>query len=212
MLLALDTSTEQIGVALHSAEGPVAWLSWQAGRKHSAELLPAVDELLRLASATRDDVEAVGVATGPGSFTSVRVGLATAKGIAVARGLPVVGVPTLLFTAWPHRRLGRTIRACLPVGRGRLALAEYRVTPEGSLDRVRSVNLPVGEAVFPGPAVYCGELSAGLREALSGLPGFIVPDAAERDPRVLARLCWERYTAGATDEPASLNAEYLDRT
>lgn len=211
MLLAIDTSTDLTGVALHSEAGPAASLSWRAGRRHSVQLLPAADALLLLAGVPRSALQAVGVATGPGSFTSMRVGLATAKGIATAAGIPIVGVPTLLFTAWPHRRLASTIRACLPVGRGRVALAEYGVTAAGALELTRAANLPVSEVVSSGPAVYCGELPPEVLEAAGAESEVVVPDFPERDPRVLARLCWERFAAGDTDDAASLDAVYLDR-
>src|SRR5688572_18486426 len=100
MLLALDTSTGLASVALY--DGTVrAEATWQAGRNHSAEVLPEVDRLLRRQGLGPRDLRAVAVAIGPGSYTGVRVGVALAKGFAASLRIPVVGVCTLDVLAAP---------------------------------------------------------------------------------------------------------------
>src|SRR5262245_51453938 len=84
MLLAIDSSTDQVGVALLDGESLRGELAWTAGRAHTTTLLPAIAALLELAGATRADLSAVGVATGPGSFNGLRAGLAVAKGCCLA--------------------------------------------------------------------------------------------------------------------------------
>ncbi len=211
MLLALDTSTAVAGVALHGEPGPVASLSWLSGRMHTVQLMPSVDWLFHQIGATPAALTGVAVATGPGSFTSLRVGLSTAKGLSVSLGVPLVGIPTLLYTAWPHRRAGVQVRAILPLGRERMAVAAY--APDGaSLQHLWTRNRAAEETAEDGYILYCGEMDAGLRGRLNKLPDAIVPAASEvrRDPAVLAELGWERLLQGKTDPPASLQAEYLD--
>ena len=84
MLLAVDTSTAQTGLALYDESGVVAEQVWTSRQHHTAELAPAVEELLRRGGLTVERLQALGVARGPGSFTSLRVGLAFVKGLALA--------------------------------------------------------------------------------------------------------------------------------
>ena len=95
MLLAIDTSTAQIGLALYDGVLVPGEFVWHSGLHHTQELAPALAELLRRTEVKIDKITALGVALGPGSFTSLRVGLAFAKGLVLARHMPVVGIPTL---------------------------------------------------------------------------------------------------------------------
>lgn len=212
MLLGIDTSTAWAGIALHGERGPEASLRWRAERSHTVQLMPWIDRLLQSRGVPAACLTGVAVATGPGSFTAVRVGLATAKGIAASLGVPLVGVPTPLYTAWPHRHRGLPIRAVLPLGRDRLAVAAYRVEREGSLVLEWARNVRTQEVVEAGAVLYCGELTADLRLLLGDQPKAVVPSQAEalRDPAVLAALGWERLMRGDVDSAASLQALYLE--
>ncbi len=211
MLLAIDTSTSLAGLAVYGPSGPVTSACWECGRRQTVELLPALDWLLGTAKIGRGDLEAIAVATGPGSFSSVRVGMATAKGLAVALGVPLVGVHTLCYTAWPHRHLGMPVRACASLGRRRVAVGAYTPVESGSLREEWVRNLAPSEVREAGPLLYCGEMSSDLREALAETPGVVVlpPAESRRDPAVLAELAWNRLLRGDVDS-YSLQAEYLD--
>ena len=91
-------------VALGGAAGGPLAASWHAGRQHGETLLPAIETLLRDAGVARTDLAAIVVGTGPGAFTGLRVGLATAKTMAHELGCPIVGIPD-------RRRAGRGRRA-----------------------------------------------------------------------------------------------------
>src|SRR3972149_6932265 len=95
MLLAVDTSTLQVGLALFDGERIMAEWIWTSQQHHTTELAPALAELIKRCQVNIEDLQVLGVALGPGSFTSLRVGLALVKGIALARHLPLIGVPTL---------------------------------------------------------------------------------------------------------------------
>ncbi|OFX09309.1 MAG: tRNA (adenosine(37)-N6)-threonylcarbamoyltransferase complex dimerization subunit type 1 TsaB, partial [Anaerolinea sp. RIFOXYB12_FULL_60_12] len=99
MLLAVDTSTAQLGLALYDGAAVAAELTWTSRQRHTVELAPALAGLLGRVGLTMGDISALGVAIGPGSFTSLRVGLAFVKGLALARRLPLIGVPTLNVVA-----------------------------------------------------------------------------------------------------------------
>ena len=132
MLLALDTSTKQAGVALYSDQrGLVAEYNWHSANRHTEELLPAVAQMLAQAGLKPTDLTAIGMALGPGSFTGLRVGLAAAKGLALAHGLPLLGIPTLDAAAYPHQAQPAPVVAVLQAGRGRIYWAPYADGPDG---------------------------------------------------------------------------------
>ena len=95
LILGLESSAKSASVAL-SRDGALLALTFQnAGLTHSRTLLPMAEALLKNASLTVGDIDAVAVAHGPGSFTGVRIGVATAKGLCWGAGIPAVGVSTL---------------------------------------------------------------------------------------------------------------------
>ena len=128
MLLAIDTSSQYASVALHDGTRVLGEHSWLAGFEHSRSLLPNIRTLLDQAGVTAQQVTAVVVALGPGSFNGLRVGLSTAKGLAIGLGIPLVGVPTLDLVRAEYG----TADLGLNAGRGRI----YQLRPDGSIETV----------------------------------------------------------------------------
>ncbi|MDX1414745.1 MAG: tRNA (adenosine(37)-N6)-threonylcarbamoyltransferase complex dimerization subunit type 1 TsaB, partial [Candidatus Promineifilaceae bacterium] len=95
MILALDTATRWTGLALHDGKRIIAEQGWSSKYTQTVELTPAVARLLATADFQVADLQAIAVAIGPGSYTSLRVGLAVAKGLSMAHQIPLIGVPTL---------------------------------------------------------------------------------------------------------------------
>ena len=102
MLLALDTSTQWIGLALYDGTQVFGEEIWQTHNHHTVEIAPAVQRLMGRCAVLPSALEGIGVALGPGSFTSLRIGLAVAKGMALALHLPVAGIPSLDVLAAAH--------------------------------------------------------------------------------------------------------------
>ena len=216
MLLALDTSTERIGVALYDGTRVVAECAWQGGRRHTRQLAPLIHEVLSRVGASMDEVSGIAVALGPGSFTGLRIGLAFAKGLAVGRGLPLLGVPTLdaVAAAVPPTSAFPTLAAVLPAGRGRLAVGWYRLN-EGTWQPRQAPEILTADTLaqrIHNPTVVCGELQAEERRRLARkyrrvwLPS---PATCARRPAYVAELAWQRLQAGESDHPATLTPIYL---
>ena len=93
--LGIETSTHSGSVALVDGDTILGEIFLNVGPSHSERLLPMVDWLLRAAGMKKDDLEGIAVSSGPGSFTSLRVGISTAKGMAFSLGIPIVGVSSL---------------------------------------------------------------------------------------------------------------------
>ena len=213
-LLAIDTSTLAAGLALYRDGAPLAELQWPAGRAQTTAVLHEIDRLLGLAGLTVADLAAVAVATGPGSFNGLRVGLSTAKGLVFALGLPLLGVPTLDATAYPHAAGGRPVRAVLAAGRGRLVSALYR-WGEGAPRRAGDYANTSADglaALIVEPTLVCGEIDAPLAGRLAALASAAqLPPPALRGRRAacLAELAWARLRRGEADDPAELEPVYL---
>ena len=99
-ILALDSSGLVASVALTEEDALIAEYTIQYKKTHSQTLLPMLEEIRRMVELDMDTVDAVAVAAGPGSFTGLRIGSATAKGLAFAMEKPVIPVPTLEGLAW----------------------------------------------------------------------------------------------------------------
>ena len=126
VLVAIDTATSQASLALHDGFQVRVEHTWESPRRHTVELLPRLVAALEQLGLGAKHLSGVAVTRGPGSFTGLRVGLAVAKGLALAQGLPLVGVPTLDVVAAAQGRDRRPLCAVLQAGRGRICVAIYR--------------------------------------------------------------------------------------
>lgn len=214
MLLAVDTSTQWIGLAVYDGAAVRGEISWQTRSHHTVELAPAIERLLGQTGIRAAELECFGVALGPGSFTSLRIGLALVKGMALTLRVPVVGVPTLDFltAALPVREM--PLAAVLQAGRGRLALNWYAAhngqwTTQGEPQVITAAEL---FEQIEQPTLVCGELEAEDR-ALLGKKRKLIhlasPAQCARRPSFLAELAWKQWKAGKTAEVVSLAPIYL---
>jgi tRNA threonylcarbamoyladenosine biosynthesis protein TsaB len=214
MLLAVDTSTRWIGLALYNGIDVIGEMTWQSHGHHTVELGPAIDDLLRRCSISVTSLQALGVALGPGSFTGLRIGLAVVKGMALALRLPVVGIMSLdiLVAAQPVRDL--PLVAVLEAGRGRLATRWYH--PKKGVwqpqSRIELMNPQDLVSRITKPTLICGELPAFFRQSLNEMPSHLrvcTPAQGLRRPSFLAEIAWGRWQARLVDEVVSLAPVYL---
>ncbi len=126
MLLALDTSTRTVGVALYNGVSVLGEMIWSSRDYHTVELAPKVAEMLSKCGVKTSDLDILAVAIGPGSFTGLRIGLSLAKGLALVHHKPIVGIPTLDILAASQPPGGDSLVAVLRAGRGRLAAGWYQ--------------------------------------------------------------------------------------
>ena len=196
VILAIDSATTRVVVAVGTTAGVVLGSAdWPAGYRHGETLLPAIDAMLGGLGIGRSQLAAVVVGTGPGAFTGLRVGIATAKGIAKALDRPIIGIPTAdaLLEGAPEGAL-----LLLPAGPSdRLAVTRG----------TGAVLVPAGEE----PAIE----SDGPLLALD-LAGRAPADALERGEAAraglgtaLIRLGAARLTAGSVDDLARLVPDYV---
>lgn len=214
MLLAIDCSTQLVGLALYDGAQVAGEMLWQTSNHHTVELAPAVDDLLKRCGLTAGDLTAIGVALGPGSFTSLRIGLAIAKGMALALRIPVVGIPTLDIQAAAQPLSEMPLAAIIQAGRGRVAVGWYAAGPKGWQAQGEPVAMTIEtlNQQIEKPIVICGELSAEERQSLSKRRKTIhlaSPAQSVRRPSFLAEMAWKRFQAGKVDNVADLAPIYL---
>lgn len=214
MLLAIDTSTRVVGVAVYDGLQVLGEITWASQDYHTVELAPVLMDILNRSHVLPEDLEVVAVATGPGSFTGLRIGLALAKGMALARRLDLIGVPTLDILAAAQPLVNLQMAAVLRVGRGRLAVGWYQPgtkawKPIGKLEALTCETLA---EKIEAPTLVCGELTEEERRILNRRRKTITlatPARSLRRPSFLAEVAWKRWMAGKRDDPALLAPIYL---
>lgn len=202
LTLALDTATDVASIAV-ADDGRVRVEVSLPGRRHAAALLPAVLGALGMVGASLGDVRRVLCADGPGSFTGLRIGLATAQGIVRANDAVTVGtLPSLLATAW-----GAAPMAAGPVAvvydalRGEVYAAAYRITDAGVAVLAAPHVTTLGKLharLVERPGLVAGDLTVLDREMVTGWTGR-VPVAA--GPRAAALIALDGVPGGTTEVP-----------
>lgn len=228
MLLAIDTSTAQVGMALCDGGRVGAKSIWYSRQHHTVEVAPALVEMLKRCAITMADVEALAVAIGPGSFTALRVGLALVKGLALPRKLPIVGIPTLDVLAAGNPPSKMRLAAVLQAGRGRIALGWYRSAGSARERKSSSgsgsasgwkcegaAEVTTVAALADGinePTIVAGELTPDERQRLARKKVNVVLaplSLCVRRPAILAEMAWARWQSGQIDDPRALAPIYL---
>ena len=226
LLLALDTATATASVAVYDRQRRrlLSEITWQARRRHTQDLMPAVQQALAYAGAGVEQITALAVTTGPGSFTGVRIGISAVKGLGLgmAQTPQTVGVPTLSVTAAPWldaaagaRRPLRSAPSCRPVA---VATTGPSSTPAiccgGLAARSTAPALPENSARWPlrtAARLAGGRTDAALEQEVAVLDHVCLLDgvSALRRAGHLARLADRHLAAGNEDDLAGLQPLYL---
>jgi tRNA threonylcarbamoyladenosine biosynthesis protein TsaB len=213
MLIAVDTSTAQVGLALYDGEQVLGETIWTTRQHHTTELASALSGLVTRCGGTMDMISALGVALGPGSFTSLRVGLSLVKGIALARNLPLIGIPTLNIIAAAQPASKHPLIAVLQAGRKRIAYSVYQSSGTGwqAEGEVRSGTVDELIEGIENPTIIAGELNSEDRKKISKKKKITLasPAFCVRRPSLLAELAWARWQSDDVDDAAALAPIYL---
>ena len=214
MLLAVDTSTQSIGVALYDGVQILSEMVWVSDQYHTVELAPTVESLMDRSGVSSSELRVVEVALGPGSFTGLRIGLAFAKGMALAKHLDIIGIPTLDILAASQPLDELPMATVLHAGRGRLAVGWYKKSSNAwkSMDDVQVKTSRELAAGIKSPTIVCGELTAEEQRIFRRKRKNVIlhsPAQCLRRPSFLAELGWQRWRKGQNDDPAALTPIYL---
>lgn len=220
LILALDTSTLVSSVALATMDTLLAEITLQTKKTHSELLMPHIAKLIDMAEVAKSDIKAVAVSIGPGSFTGLRIGLSTAKTLAYAMSIPLVGVPTLAAMAYGCPVPGVILAPMLDAQKGNVyqALFEWQ---QGELKEIHpAVVMKVDTALeqltqYDRPVVLLGEGAVLYKEEIKDIgknlflaaPHVIIQRAGS-----VAGLGLKLLEQGVQHDAMSLEPVYIRRS
>ncbi|MCR4443081.1 MAG: tRNA (adenosine(37)-N6)-threonylcarbamoyltransferase complex dimerization subunit type 1 TsaB [Peptococcaceae bacterium] len=218
LVLGIESSTPVASVALVSAGGLKGEMTLNTGLTHSEQLLPLIDDLLRQTGCSLDKVEGIAVAGGPGSFTGLRIGMATAKGLAQGRGIPLAGVPTLKALAYRNAAGRGLVSALLNARRQEVYAALFRFE-DNALKQVLPA-CAISPLQWAGkldeygePVVLAGDGAAVYREIWEKVLGsravFLPPVFSIASAASVAWLGREKLMDGQSDDLYRLKPDYI---
>jgi tRNA threonylcarbamoyl adenosine modification protein YeaZ len=214
MELVIDTSSNFVGVALSRKGEVLASITWQTTQNHTIELLPNLVCLLQRAKVELDSIEAIIVAKGPGRFNGLRVGISTAKGLASALNIPLLGVNTLEAEAYPFAFTGLPLRPIQKAGREEIATALYR-QKDNEWKCLEQENLTTIEALCyrtKQKTLFCGEIPPDVLNKIKhnlGKQAVIAQNNNLWRASSLVILGWQKLNRGEQDDPTTLQPIYL---
>ena len=218
LILGIETATVQAGCAIGGHEGVLASAHSAKGKRHAENLTPAIEFICEQAQIELSEIGLVAVDIGPGLFTGLRVGVATAIAVAFALRVPMIGVSSLDLLAFPVRFTPRLIVAAIDARRNELYYALYRQVPGGvqriseptvgSADDLASELLALSEEVL-----LVGDGAHRYREAFDGLTKVEIVDQGNSFPSAasLVQLAHARALREDFQQIDSIQPMYLRR-
>jgi tRNA threonylcarbamoyladenosine biosynthesis protein TsaB len=223
-ILGIETSTKTGGAAVVTEDGVVAHYSLNIEVTYSERLMSTIDRVIKDAGLDFPAIDGFAVSIGPGSFTGLRVGLATVKGLAFATGKSVAAVPTLRALAWNLPYSAYPVCPMLDARKNQVYAALYRYEGPAlvqvmeetaiSLEELAG-RLPVRQAGIPGQAVFTGEASrlyrAEIRKALGERALFAPLSSCSPSAASVAEIGLSMIKSGGAVDPDSLTPMYIRR-
>ncbi len=217
MLLAIDTSSLVLSCALAEPDKLVAEWTVQKRLTHSEQLIPHLDEMMKEAGVEKSQIDGIAVSIGPGSFTGLRIGLATAKMASYIWKVPLVGVDTLEALAWNMAGAQAFILPLVDAQRGNVYAALYGAFQDiwneapaevAPIDEVMEAAVKHG-----GPIIAVGECADKYKEKLQAA-GILVAAPQNRCCRAgsVALAGLARLAKGEKDDPLQLLPNYIRRS
>lgn len=220
VILALETATMVSGVAVATEDRLMAEVTAAARLTHSETLQTHVEMALAMAGVGRQEVGAVAVSLGPGSFTGLRIGLAAAKAMAYAWEIPLVGVPTLAALAAQFPFPGMKVVPLLDAQKGNVYRAVYAWREEGFVELAPVAVEPLAEVLAQcarsqEPVLLAGEAAQKKLAGRHDLPAQVrlaPPDMIMARAAAVARLGLKRLAAGGAGNVMDMEPIYIRRS
>ena len=210
MELSIDTSTRIASVSLSRKGKMLSQISWESEQNHSIELVPAIIGLIERNSIPIDSLKFISVASGPGGFSSLRVGMSTAKGLSQSLGIPIIAIPTLDLEAEPFRSLGLPVCSVIQSGKSRIYFSVF-----DSSDPIEYKVSEISEFpdMIPRKLILCGEGVELVSDAVLKKYGDGVKISKLHNPssRIysLSKIGYKRYLERDFDNIDKLAPIYL---
>lgn len=219
MILGIETATVQVGCAIGGRDGVLASFHAGHGRRHVETLVPAIQFMCAQAALRLNEIAVVAVDVGPGLFSGLRVGVATAKALAQALGIPTIGISSLDLLAFPVRYTSRLIVPAIDARRGELFYALYRQVPGGA-QRLSEYQIGSPENLASElearreECLVVGDGARRYRDVLAGVSGCEIGDATSAHPSAasLVELAQPRAMREEFGPPWELQPLYLRKS
>jgi tRNA threonylcarbamoyladenosine biosynthesis protein TsaB len=236
-ILAIETSTMLGGIAVaDDSAGLIAEVRLNVKSTHSERLMTEIDHVLQQSGLSAHEIDIIGVAIGPGSFTGLRIGLSTAKGFSYSTGKPIVSVPTLEAFAWNFPYCRHPVCIMLDARKGEVyaalfqwaengfakLMSEVSVNAEKLMEKITSgtLQLPPGKPGEEGfgeeRIIFAGEgalLYKNKIEAMIGRQAVFAPlEKMVPSPANVASIGIQKALKGEFSEPVSLVPIYIRRS
>lgn len=216
LILGIESATQQVGCAIGGHEGVLASAHSCRARRHAETLAPQIDFVRSQARVDLSEISVVAVDLGPGLYTGLRVGIATATAMAYALGVPMIGVPSLDLVAHPVRFTNRLIVAALDARRGEVFYAFYRQVPGGvqrvTGHRVATPEDLASELLAQGEEVLLvGDGALRHQEVFEGIARVEIAEQGQAHPSAgsLVQLAHARALREEFVKPWELRPLYL---
>lgn len=218
ILLALETSTMLGGVAIMKDNTLIAESRANVKITHSERVLGEIDHVLKRSGLTLDDIDVFGISIGPGSFTGLRVGLSTIKGLVYATGKKLVTVTTLEALAWNVPFSAYNVCPLLDARKKQVYAAVFKWSGNGFVRVLDEQAIAIADllSLIDGPAVFLGDAMSLYRDIISEKMGanafFAPPQKAVPFPSNVAYLCMDKALKGEFDDTVGLSPLYLRKS
>jgi len=217
LILAIHSTSLRLGVAVARDGRVLEEVVLAPGREHLESLAPIIQQLLERQRLVPADMDAFAAAVGPGSFSGIRIGLATVKGMALALGKPAIGVSSLEVIAWQALPEGETGIAVIDARRSQIYTAVYE-RREGALTMVEQPMLVqaselgrLSQRIDRSGLVVCGDTAAVAAE-IEADPRLVPIPVTSPSPRALAKLAEQALHRGVCCDVHALAPLYIRRS
>ncbi|OGW57966.1 MAG: tRNA (adenosine(37)-N6)-threonylcarbamoyltransferase complex dimerization subunit type 1 TsaB [Nitrospirae bacterium RBG_16_43_8] len=222
-ILAIDTSTMLGGIAIMDESLLIAESRLNVKATHSERLMTEIEHCLKQSGIKISDIDVFAVATGPGSFTGLRIGLSTVKGFYYATGKPIVSVPTLEALAWHFPYSKYPVCTMLDARKKEVYAALFKWEGENLIRLMSETSAKPEEflhnslsVTHDNKLVFAGEGAALYRDKIIEAMGekaiFASPEKTVPSPANVAVLGLKKAKAGEFSEPASLTPMYIRKS
>ncbi|MFZ0612150.1 MAG: tRNA (adenosine(37)-N6)-threonylcarbamoyltransferase complex dimerization subunit type 1 TsaB [Desulfobacterales bacterium] len=217
-ILAVDTATTSCSVAVTDGQHLVAEITLARSRTHTRHLAGMLRDVCRLAGLGVAEVDAFAVVKGPGSFTGLRIGVSTVKGLAEGAGRPIVGISALQALAEQAAAATPLVCPLIDARRGEVYFAGYHRTGGGLVERHRAQAAAPEQMLLAidAPCTFIGNgavlYDSVIRDRLGAMAHFAPAAAHTIRAGTVAHLAWRRLEYGESDDITTFSPDYLRKS
>ena len=218
MILAIDSSSLVASVSLVSQETIIAEYTINLKKTHSQTLLPMIDEIFKMTGSNKKDIKAIAITSGPGSFTGLRIGAATAKGLALVLGIGIIPIKTIAAMAYNYNHCNKIICPIMDARRNQVYTGIYRcvdekletildtcaISIEELIKRLEMIN---EEAIFIGDGIPVFKDIIDNQLKVSHI--YAKQHMNRQRSATIGAMAWEKYKKGEIEEADLFSPDYL---